>query len=189
MRLTVGSAASPATPAEGTAHRVVVAPCLTAASAPAAAPRPSGSMERVGGGSSSLLDVAVHADLHPLAPGDLGLEPVGGVGDLGDEPAVLDAGDDAVEHRAGAASSRWAKTSSACRSSSSVSSSTNHEPPSGSATCDDAGLLGDDLLGAQREPGRAARSAGPAPRRRSRCAGSASRRARRPAPRWPRGPG
>ena len=52
------------------------------------------------------------------------------------------------------ASSRCAKTSSACRSSSSVSSSTNQEPPSGSATWHDARLLGDDLLGPQRQAGR-----------------------------------
>ena len=47
-----------------------------------------------------------------------------------------------------------AKISSACRSISSVSASTYQEPPSGSATLIDPGLLHDHLLGAQRDLGR-----------------------------------
>ena len=49
-----------------------------------------------------------------------------------------------------------------------------------------AGLVGEDLLGAQGQPGRVARWAAPAPRPSRWCAATACRRAPRPAPDRPR---
>src|SRR4029450_1924217 len=93
-----------------------------------------------------LLVAALRGHVHPheevAAVVELALELVSGLGDLALEPARLDG----AEHPPArartpprgsappASRSRWSNTASAWRSISSVSSSTNHEPPSGSVT-------------------------------------------------------
>ena len=122
-----------------------------------------------------------------LALLQLGLVRERRLGDLGGEPAVLDAAQDAGGHRPldrcrpGRGSGR--RSSPPPPRCWSVSASTYQEPPSGSATLRDAGLL-------QRAPAACAarsrppsRSAARAPRRARWCAASWSRRAPRPAPR------
>ena len=80
------------------------------------------------------LEEGVDAHDDALALVEESLELVGRVGDAALEPVLLDAGDAAFEHGAVTQSLISAKISSASRAISSVSASTNHEPPSGSAT-------------------------------------------------------
>ena len=100
-----------------------------------------------------LLDVGIDAHLPPLTAGDLGLEGVGGVRDLRDEPPVINARDDSVEHRSRTGLEQMGEDG--------LSLSLHDvgelldEPRAAERVgdVDHAGLLGDDLLGPQREPG------------------------------------
>jgi hypothetical protein len=124
----------------------------------------------------------VDADDDPLTGVDLALEPVGRLGDLPDEPAVVDPGVDALEHRPVAELLEVGEDLLGLPLHLVGHPLDVRGAAEGVGDVGDAGLVGHDLLGAQGRCGPPSRWAGRAPRRRSRCGGTGCRRARPRAP-------